>query len=190
MKNKTIYLDMDETSVDMLSYLCNQYNNKFNKNLKVSDIKTYNLLQYIGEEGIQLIREKGFFANLKPIDKSIETISKLIDDGHMVFIISSPMNEHSVFEKYLWCKQNLPFFDIRNLILVGNKSELLSRIDGENSVLFDDCPAYLREFNGIRIVMDREYNKKLVVGDSVNGVNDVDYRVSGWDDFYEIIKGL
>ena len=189
-KQKTIYLDLDEVSVDMLSYLCIQYNNKFNKNLKVSDIKTYNLLQYIGEEDIQLIREKGFFANLKPIKNSIETIEKLINDGHMVFIISSPMNEFSVFEKYLWCKEILPFFDIRNLILVGNKSELLSKIDGENSVLFDDCPAYLREFNGIRIVMDREYNKELVVGDSVNGVNYVDYRVSGWNEFYEIVSGL
>jgi len=102
----------------------------------------------------------------------------------MVFIISSPMNEHSVFEKYLWCKQYLPFFDIRNLILVGNKSELLSRIDGEDSVLFDDCPAYLREFNGITVVMDREYNKELVVG------VDCDYRVSGWDEFYEVVCGL
>jgi len=184
MKNKTIYLDMDEVSVDMLSYLCYQYNNKFNKDLKVSDIKTYNLLQYIGEEGIQLIKEKGFFANLKPIKNSIETIRKLIDDGHIVFIISSPMNEFSVFEKYLWCKKYLPFFDIKNLILVGNKSELLSKIDGENSVLFDDCPAYLREFNGIKIVMDREYNKELVIG------VDYDYRVDGWDEFYEFVNGL
>ena len=175
---------MDEVSVDMLSYLCYQYNNKFNKDLKVSDIKTYNLLQYIGEEGIQLIKEKGFFANLKPIKNSIETIRKLIDDGHIVFIISSPMNEFSVFEKYLWCKKYLPFFDIKNLILVGNKSELLSKIDGENSVLFDDCPAYLREFNGIKIVMDREYNKELVIG------VDYDYRVDGWDEFYEFVNGL
>ena len=133
---------------------------------------------------MKIFQKPGFFMSLKPIDKSIETIRKLIDDGHMVFIITSPMNEFSVFEKYLWCKEFLPFFDIKNLILVGNKSELLSRIDGENSVLFDDCPAYLREFNGIRIVMDREYNKELIVG------VDVDFRVKDWDEFYDVVKGL
>ena len=190
MGKQTLYIDLDEVCTQFISHLCSQYNNKYNKNLKVSDIKTYNLLQYIGEEGIQLIKEKGFFANLKPIYKSIETIEKLILDGHTVFIISSPMNEHSVFEKFLWIKQYLPFFNIKNLILVGNKGELLSKINGENSILFDDCPAYLREFNGIRIVMDREYNKELIVGDSVNDVNSVDYRVSGWNEFYEIVSGL
>ena len=183
MKNKTIYLDMDEVSVDMLSYLCYQYNNKFNKDLKVSDIKTYNLLQYIGEEGIQLIKEKGFFANLKPIKNSIETIRKLIDDGHIVFIISSPMNEFSVFEKYLWCKKYLPFFDIRNLILVGNKGDLLSRING-GGILFDDCPEYIERFNGVKVVMDRAYNRYLIVG------VDCDYRVDGWDEFYGIVERL
>jgi len=186
----TIYLDLDEVICAFLDQLCFKYNEQCNKNLKPNDIKTYSLSNYLNEDGMKIFHKPGFFMSLKPIKNSIETIKKLIDDGHTVFIISSPMNEFSVFEKYLWCKKYLPFFDIRNLILVGNKSELLSRIDGENSVLFDDCPAYLREFNGIRIVMDREYNKELIVGDSVNGMNDVDYRVSGWDEFYEVVSGL
>ena len=32
--------------------------------------------------------------------------------------------------------------------------------------------------------MDREYNKELIVG------VDCDYMVSGWDEFYEVVKGL
>jgi len=182
--SKTIYLDLDEVICAFLDQLCFKYNEQYNKNLKPNDIKTYSLSNYLNEDGMKIFHKPGFFMSLKPIKNSIETIEKLILDGHMVFIISSPMNEHSVFEKYLWCKQYLPFFDIRNLILVGNKSELLSRIDGENSVLFDDCPAYLREFNGIRIVMDREYNKELIVG------VDVDFRVKDWDEFYDVVKGL
>jgi len=101
-----------------------------------------------------------------------------------VFIISSPMNEYSVFEKYKWIRKYLPFFNIRNLILVGNKGDLLSRIDGVNSVLLDDCPEYIRKFNGVSVVMDRAYNKELIVG------VDCDYRVSEWDEFYGIVKGL
>jgi len=118
---------------------------------------------------------------LEPIEGSIETIEKLVNNGNEVFIISSPMNEYSVYEKYKWIQENLPFFDIKNLILIGNKGDLLSRINGKNSILFDDCPAYLREFNGIRIVMDRAYNRELVVG------VDCDYRVSNWDEFYGVV---
>jgi len=186
----TIYLDLDEVICAFLDQLCFKYNEQYNKNLKPNDIKTYSLSNYLNEDGMKIFHKPGFFMSLQPIDKSIETIRKLLNENHNIFIISSPMNEHCVFEKYLWVKIYLPFFPIRNLILVGNKGELLSRIDDENGVLFDDCPAYLREFNGIRVVMDREYNKELIVGDNVNGVDYVDYRVSGWDEFYEIVSGL
>ena len=121
---------------------------------------------------------------LEPIEGAIETIEKLVNDGNEVFIISSPMNEYSVFEKYLWVKENLPFFDIKNLILVGNKGDLLSRINGEGGVLLDDCPAYLREFNNQFLIMDREYNKELIVG------VDCDFRVDGWDEFYGVVEWI
>ena len=137
-KKLTIYLDLDEVICKLLD--------KYDKNLKPNDIKTYSLSQYIGEKGIKILKQPGFFRMLEPIEGAIETIEKLVNDGNEVFIISSPMNEYSVFEKYKWVKEYLPFFDIKNLILVGNKGDLLSRINGEGGVLFDDCPAYLREF--------------------------------------------
>jgi len=192
MKQKpTLYLDLDEVTVDMLSPLCLKYNKLYNKNLKVSDIKSYNLAQYIGEEGFEIINEPGFFANLKPIEGAIETIKKLIDeDKFSIFIISSPMNGHCAYEKYQWVKEYLPFFNIKNLILVGNKGDLLSKLnydindDNKTGILFDDCPYYLKEFKGIRIVMDREYNRDLIVG------IDVDARINGWDEFYEIVNKI
>jgi len=171
---------MDEVSVDMLSSLCFKYNEKYNKNLKVSDIKTYNLAQYIGNEGFEIINKPGFFMQLQAIGGAIETIKKLINNGlYEVFIVSSPMNEHSVFEKFLWVKEYLPFFNIRNLILVGNKGELLEKLDG-NGILFDDCPDYVRRFRGITVVMDREYNKDIKC----------DFRVSNWDEFYKVVKEI
>ena len=180
-KKLTIYLDLDEVICKLLNKLCRIYNYKYDKNLKPNDIKTYSLSQYIGEKGIEILKQPGFFRMLEPIEGSIETIEKLVNNGNEVFIISSPMNEYSVYEKYKWIQENLPFFDIKNLILIGNKGDLLSRINGKNSILFDDCPAYLREFNGIRIVMDRAYNRELVVG------VDCDYRVSNWDEFYGVV---
>jgi len=185
-KKLTIYLDLDEVICKLLDKLCRIYNYKYDKNLKPNDIKTYSLSQYIGEKGIEILKQPGFFRMLEPIEGAIETIKKLVNDGNEMFIISSPMNEYSVFEKYLWIRKHLPFFDIKNLILVGNKGDLLSRIgDGiDSGILFDDCPEYISKFNGVSVVMDRAYNRELVVG------VDCDYRVSGWDEFYGVVGSI
>ena len=181
----TLYIDIDEVIAKFLDKLCSEYNYKYNKNIKISDIKTWSLNTYMdGDKAFEIINNPGFFGSLEPIEGAIETIEKLVNsDKYEVFIISSPSNEYSVYEKYKWIQQNLPFFDIRNLILVGNKGELLSRM-GNDGILFDDCPEYIEKFNGMSVVMDRAYNKELIVG------VDCDYRVSGWDEFYGIVKGL
>ena len=140
-KKLTIYIDLDEVVCKFLEKLCLIYNSKYNTNIKISDIKTWSLNTYMdGNKAFEIINSPGFFGSLEPIEGAIETIEKLVnDDKYEVFIISSPSNEFSVFEKYKWIRKHLPFFDVGNLILVGNKGELLSRIDGENSILFDDC---------------------------------------------------
>jgi len=179
-----LYIDIDEVICKFLEELCSEYNYKYNKRIKISDIKTWSLNTYMdSDKAFEIINSPGFFGSLEPIEGAIETIEKLInDDKYEVFIISSPSNEYSVYEKYKWIQQNLPFFDIRNLILVGNKGELLSRINGEGGILFDDCPEYIRKFNGVKVVMDRAYNRDLVIG------IDCDYRVSNWDEFYGVVK--
>jgi len=180
----TLYIDMDEIICKFLEKLCSEYNNKYNTNIKISDIKTWSLNTYMdGDKAFEIINSPGFFGSLEPIEGAIETIEKLVNsDKYEVFIISSPSNEFSVYEKYLWIRKHLPFFDVNNLILVGNKGDLLSKISGEGGVLFDDCPEYIRKFNGVSVVMDRAYNRELVID------VDCDYRVSEWSEFYEVVK--
>ena len=42
----------------------------------------------------------------------------------------------------------------------------------------------ISKFNGVSVVMDRAYNRELIVG------VDCDYRISGWDEFYEVVERL
>ena len=61
MSNKlTLYLDLDEVICKLLDKLCRIYNYKYDKNLKPNDIKTYSLSQYIGEKGIEILKQPGF----------------------------------------------------------------------------------------------------------------------------------
>ena len=174
--NKPIFIDMDDVICDFITELCDRLHKKYNKKVTPSQITTWTLSDHIGNDWLEIIQEPGYFKSLKPIDGAIDTINKLIEENREVFIITSPMNEYSVFEKYLWVKEYLPFFPINNLILVGNKGDILSKIN--NGILFDDCPEYLEKFNGITVTMDKPYNWNVKS----------DFRVSNWDDFYRVVR--
>jgi 5'(3')-deoxyribonucleotidase len=177
----TMYLDMDEVICDFLGKLLREYNMRYNKNIKIEDIKSWSLEQYIGKEGIGLFKQPLFFSDLEPIPNAIETIRCLIEEGREIFIISSPVNEYCVFDKYKWVKKHMPFFPIGNLVLVGNKKDLLIQLNVEgNDILFDDCPAFLECFSGISICMDMPYNKEVKCN----------YRVKNWDEFKVIVDKL
>lgn len=170
-----IFLDMDEVICDLLEKVFAVYNQQHNKNIKITDIKEWSLEPYIGREGVDLFKQPGFFADLKPVKNSIETINLLLKEDREIFIISSPVNEHCVFDKYQWVKKYIPFFPIGNLILVGNKSDLLKKI--KSGILFDDCPKYLECFGGIGVCMDMPYNQNAKC----------DFRVGSWDEFKNIV---
>ena len=176
MSKLPIFLDMDEVICDFLHRLCSDYNNQYDKNVKVDDIKSWELAPHIGENGIAIFNQPGFFESLLPIENAIETIFKLQNEKYEIFIISSPMNEHSVFEKYIWVKRHLPFFPIENLILIGNKGGILEKID--KGILFDDCPDYLTKFKGLSVAKDMPYNQNI----------QSDYRINNWNDFYSIVQ--
>lgn len=178
MSKLPIWIDMDEVICDFLGKLLIVYNQIYNKNIKISDIKKWSLKQYIGKEGIELFKQPGFFADLQPIQNSLEIINKLLKEDKEIFIISSPTNEHCVFDKYQWIKNNLPSFPIGNLVLVGNKGDLLTKID--DGILFDDNVDYLMKFKGISVCMDMPYNQ---------GVK-CKYKIfnNDWNKFYEIIS--
>jgi len=171
-----LYIDMDQVICDFLGRLCSIYNTEYNENFQPNDIKTYSLTQYIGEEGCKIFNRPGFFSSLSPIKGAKETIFDLLARGYEIFIVSSPMNEHCVFEKYKWIKDYIPFFPIKNLILVGNKGDLLERIG--NGILLDDCPEYISKFKGITVVMDMAYNQDI----------ECDFRVSNWDEFFKVVE--
>lgn len=171
-----IHLDMDEVIVDFLGDLLHQYNKRYGHNIKITDITEWELEKTIGKEGTAIFRQPGFFRQLKPMPGALAAIRKLHDDGHKIFIISSPQNAYSVFEKYLWVEEYLPYL-LSNLILTENKIDLIRMLD--YGVLFDDCADYLDAYFGVTVAMDMPYNKKA----------NPTYRVKNWEEFLSIIKG-
>lgn len=90
--------------------------------------------------------EKGFFENLKPLEKNVKAIKRLLADGNMVCILSASPNEQADGDKIKWLKKYLPKLPKKNIIIMrlGESKANYARADG--NILFDDYGKNIREW--------------------------------------------
>lgn len=151
-----------------------EYNYLYNKNISPNEITEWDLSKNMGDKGFEIFKQPGFFLNLKPIPDAIEYLSKLMTDGYDILIVTCPPNGISMMDKKKWCEKYLSFIPKENIIMTCRKD--LIKAD----LIFDDSPTNLESFNGIKVCMNRPYNKNAIC----------DYRVDSWGEFYNLINRL
>lgn len=188
MKKKklhTLLIDMDCILVDMLAPWIKQYNERLGTNIKVSDIKNYNV-SMVCEDGRvldKILNDPGFFFNdMDPMPQAVEYLQKLIDDGYDVVIVTQPPRkaEYAVRDKRRWMKKYFPDFDLSNMHFCHRKDMV------RGDLLFDDKPANLHDWKEknpdcITATIEWRYNKEALC----------DWRFknqkTAWKEFYETI---
>lgn len=171
-----LLIDMDEVICDFLGELCRRYNQLKGTELHPSQLKQYDLTSFIGEEGKKLFLCSGFFSELKAFPHAIETMKKFYDEGHHITIATDAKGNSVVAnDKKNWVKRNISFLPQQNFVISSEKYLL------DADLLFDDSPDVLNRFKGIKVIMDRPYNKQ------VKG-----YRIfnNDWLQFYSLVKSL
>lgn len=132
---------------------------------------------YQGKESeiVQSIKNsKGFIKNLQPIEGSLEALNYLLNQGHEVFICSSPLtrNKYSFTEKFEWILENLGQEWRKRLILTSDKT----RVSGD--ILIDDYPEVKgsKQPDWEHIIFDQPYNQHITNKKRIN-----------WQNFKEIL---
>lgn len=83
--------------------------------------------------------EKGFFANLKPIKNNYLIVSKLIEMGVNVYILSASPNKQADNDKRKWLKRYIPNLKSNRIIFCRNGENKADFIrDIKKSTLIDD----------------------------------------------------
>ena len=170
---------MDECICKFLDRLCSEYNRLNNTNLQSSQIDSWYLDKFIGEQGKEIFRKQGFFDKLEPFPNAIKIVKKL-NNEHDIIIASKPQNKETSLDKYNWLEEYMPFIRF-NQVVLGEYKHLIKA-----DIMIDDCEYYLDLFkencNGTTICIDREYNKKFKA----------DYRIydTNWLEIYDIIKKI
>lgn len=171
-----LIIDMDEVICDFLGPLCRQYNHLYGTDWSVSQFSEYDLGSFIGDEGREIFLKAGFFYGLEPYPGSLEILGKLGADGHDVIIASNALgNPDAAADKCRWMAKYLPELLPENFFITSRK--YLVRGD----LLFDDSPGVLNNFPGIKVVMDRPYNRKVEAHRIYN---------NNWHDFYRLVSEL
>ena len=143
-----LILDMDEVIVDMMNPLLRIYNKKHQANLSIEDIKEWGLPPEMKE----IYKTKGFFVELPPLPGAIEG-TRYLSKRHDVYIATSPSEDGDIAkEKMTWISLWLPKL-MPKLIITHDKSVI------KGDAIVDDCLDHIKYFNGIRIVMDRPWNR-------------------------------
>ena len=102
--------------------ICN-YSEAFNKALEESPKMLFPQSQY------------GFFANLKPIKKAIESVSKfLASNDYETYFLTAPSirNPFSYTEKRVWIENHFGYSAVEKMIICSNKGLL------KGDILIDD----------------------------------------------------
>lgn len=171
-----LLIDMDEVICDFLGELCRRYNQLTGAEIYPEQLKQYDLTSFVGEIGKSIFLRPDFFSELKAFPHAVETLKKLYIEGyHLIVATDAKGDSHVAADKKNWIKRHLPFLPSTNFIISSEKHLL----DGD--LFFDDSPDVLNWFSGIKVVMDRPYNKE------VKG-----YRIfnNDWLQFYSLVKSL
>lgn len=185
-----IVCDIDSILNNLTERAIEVYNSRNNKNIKISDIISYNFYDCLPKEDadgiVSLFKEKSLWDSLKPLEGSQNGIKQLIKRGHQIYLATAtdPIN----FEwKISWLKQYYPFLSEDNIIRIMDKSLLKA------DVLIDDCLDNLISSSAERIVLNYPWNqnelKDYAYGirrgynwsDIVNIINNIDKEMKKWE---------
>ena len=110
-----ILIDMDGVTVALLEEWIRRYNQIWNDNLKVSDIKSWSVHEWVkpecGKRVYEILKHRGLFDNLRPHDGAIETITEIVHRGHDVRFCTAPPSADAALGKVEWVTREFAHLD-------------------------------------------------------------------------------
>lgn len=173
-----IGIDLDNVLNNLNQEWIKLYNNDYDDNLAIEDIKDWNLHKYVkcGKEIYDYLTSS-LFNKLKPLPHSVEVTQRL-SEKYELFVVTATSPEH-LDVKAKWLKKYFPHIPEENLISTTKK--YLVNV----SILIDDAPHNIESFPNATIVLDYAWNRDLQVSNK-----HTNWRVYNWLEIEEVIKKL
>lgn len=176
MTRESIAIDMDEVLADTVGALIKHVNERMDLSITYDMLEGKKLRHAMPEhDGLltEILREPGFFKQLKVMSGAQETVKKLTAH-YDVYIATAAMDVPTSFhDKYEWLRQHFPFLDPQHFVFCGRKNIVKA------DYLIDDNPRQLSIFTGKPIMYTASHN-----------VDDNRFaRVNNWEDVEDYFLG-
>ena len=172
-----IGIDCDDVCNNLVERWLEKYNIDYDDNLKIEDIKSWDIGDYTkaGKDFYKYLGDGETFKNLSIKDGAAEIIEKLCENNEVYIVTANASYNTGVCDdKVEFIKKFMPFFPIKNIIFINNKSLL------DLDVLIDDGLHNFEGFKGKKVVFDRPWNQDYT--------NQYDWRMTEWND--EILNAI
>lgn len=183
-----LILDLDDTMSELLLTWLERYNklksyDGYDK-ITPDQIKQWDLCSHpkIECDIFDLLHDPSIFEEA-PVKKDARKYLNILSKDYEIFVVSS-CNPDAYKPKWNWLRRNFKFINPVNFIACTPKY-LIKSVPG--SIMVDDKVSNLCEFEGVRILMAREYNHPGNYGDYEC---EIDVRCNNWKEVYEYIKSL
>jgi 5'-nucleotidase len=152
----TIAVDLDEVTADTVSKRLRRYRADYGVELSGEDISGKQIRDAVPPEQQQAVEacldEPGFSRDI-PLMQDAQRVLQSLSTRFEIFIATSAMDHPvSLYDRYLWLQEYLPFLTDRSYVFCGNKRILKA------DFLIDDSPRNLEMFSGTRILFTAHHN--------------------------------
>lgn len=176
----TILIDADDVLEDLTKKWILYINEKYGTSVRYEDVtewdmtKNYPTLTREQVYGAEL--EEELYDRLEPNPGAVETVKRLMDEGHEIYIVTSTPCRviRAKFEKVIL--RYFPYLTWKNVIITSNKQMI------RGDVLIDD---------GVHNLLGGDYKKILVTAPYNAGFNAEEHgmtRVKSWEEIYMEIQ--
>ena len=179
MRKLRILVDVDDVLNNLLECWVELLNQRYNLNAKARDSKVWNVQAIFPglteEEVYRIIYEEEVWGMLSPRPTSVETLKRMIDDGHDVVIVTASVYE-TLPLKMDWLFATFPFLVWENIIVTRRKQLI------KGDVLIDDGFHNLEGGSYFKILIDAPYNQGVDI--EREGI----IRVKNLEEAYDVIR--
>lgn len=158
-----ILIDLDDTVWDLLSVWVFYLNKIYNLDVKVSDIKEWDMKKTFttlsNEQIIEPLTWMSLWDNITPFPGSVECVKELSFDNDVYFVTAT--DYRNIGFKVDLLRRHFPFISINNLIIAQNKDMILG------DILIDDKVDNLKNRNR-GILITSTFNKNADISSFPN----------------------
>lgn len=177
--SKTILIDLDDTLENLSESWIQRANEVFGKSVSISDVFSWDPSEYFDvshDEMYALLDDYSLYDTIIPLPGAVETLHKLLDEGHRVYIVTStpynvikPKTEKIILRYF-------GFVGMEHVIITSNKAII------KGDIMIDDAPHNLKDSECIKLLFSAHHNRCYDA--ESNGM----IRVNCWEDVYHTIK--